>query len=336
MRKLKASVAKQDSTYKDYSQHDSASFFNAMVASCSPESALGKIYNEEISFEEQTTITCKKCGDSDVHSQKKASLVVDIPQAGWLCKLCTYFNSARTSGCEMCGAKKLPLPKDMKEWSSTSIQTFLHEINLSQYMEHLQSSGIRTGTELLEIDSQEELEELKIASPDAANLLKYLQQAQKGQSRTQRAQSHMTLDCCVKHTLRKEQWDSEKNWECDRCNSTDAEFSISMAACPNYLCVKLNRGSEERKDHRRIDFKLTGWEFPKDCLPKGAGSFTYDLYAVANHSGGVQGGHYWAYKKGAGNKWYQMNDSHVSPMDQRKVVSSECMMICYKRREFVC
>ena len=40
-------------------------------------------------------------------------------------------------------------------------------------------------------------------------------------------------------------------------------------------------------------------------------SYKYDLYGICNHSGGTEGGHYYAYVKNANGKWYEFNDANV-------------------------
>jgi len=51
------------------------------------------------------------------------------------------------------------------------------------------------------------------------------------------------------------------------------------------------------------------------------GSFVYELYAVMVHSGGAQGGHYYAYIKDLEtDKWYNFNDSIVREISVIDVV----------------
>jgi ubiquitin carboxyl-terminal hydrolase 4/11/15 len=38
----------------------------------------------------------------------------------------------------------------------------------------------------------------------------------------------------------------------------------------------------------------------------------YDLFAISNHYGSLNGGHYTAYAKNIDNKWYEFDDSCVS------------------------
>ncbi len=48
------------------------------------------------------------------------------------------------------------------------------------------------------------------------------------------------------------------------------------------------------------------------CFQEEAGvNHTYDLYAIANHSGSLNGGHYYADIKDE-NEWHRFNDSIVN------------------------
>jgi len=59
----------------------------------------------------------------------------------------------------------------------------------------------------------------------------------------------------------------------------------------------------------------------------------YDLYAVSNHYGSLNGGHYTAFCKNAPtDKWYHFNDSSVSPVDPEQVCSSGAYLLFYRRR----
>lgn len=60
----------------------------------------------------------------------------------------------------------------------------------------------------------------------------------------------------------------------------------------------------------------------------------YDLYAVSNHYGGLNGGHYTAtaYNSEA-KKWYDFNDSSVSGTSVDEVVSAGAYLLFYRKRE---
>jgi len=60
----------------------------------------------------------------------------------------------------------------------------------------------------------------------------------------------------------------------------------------------------------------------------------YDLVGVINHSGKASGGHYTLHMKCEGGNWYNFNDSSVTPIVARDVVSSSayCLVYCQKAR----
>lgn len=61
----------------------------------------------------------------------------------------------------------------------------------------------------------------------------------------------------------------------------------------------------------------------------------YDLYAVSNHFGSLNGGHYTATcLNHATDKWYYFNDSSVAPVDDnRMIISSAAYLLFYRRRD---
>jgi hypothetical protein len=59
---------------------------------------------------------------------------------------------------------------------------------------------------------------------------------------------------------------------------------------------------------------------------------SYDLYAVCNHDGNMQGGHYTAYcKNPIDGSWYSFDDTKVSQMLETSVVTSDAYILFYQR-----
>ena len=55
--------------------------------------------------------------------------------------------------------------------------------------------------------------------------------------------------------------------------------------------------------------------------------------AVANHSGGLSGGHYWAYTKSTNGRWYNCNDEDNSEItNEGTIVSNSAYVLVYKKR----
>ena len=81
-----------------------------------------------------------------------------------------------------------------------------------------------------------------------------------------------------------------------------------------------------------VDFPLTDLNLSDFAAPKVQGC-TYNLYGVANHSGTMHSGHYTAYcKHPYTGEWHEYNDSHVSPVSSRSVVSSEAYVLFYEQQ----
>ena len=59
----------------------------------------------------------------------------------------------------------------------------------------------------------------------------------------------------------------------------------------------------------------------------------YDLFAVTNHFGNLNGGHYTAFGKNINGQWYNFNDSSVSSANTSNIVSEAAYLLFYRRRE---
>jgi ubiquitin carboxyl-terminal hydrolase 4/11/15 len=68
-----------------------------------------------------------------------------------------------------------------------------------------------------------------------------------------------------------------------------------------------------------VNFPIEGLDIQPhvrmNCEEEGVSS-VYDLYAVVNHYGSLNGGHYTAYAKNNDGNWYDFNDSCVSNHSQ--------------------
>ena len=66
----------------------------------------------------------------------------------------------------------------------------------------------------------------------------------------------------------------------------------------------------------------------------GSNSLIYDLYAISNHFGSLNGGHYTAYCKNPLDKrWYEFDDSDVSKMDPSNTCTKAAYVLFYRRRK---
>jgi len=137
---------------------------------------------------------------------------------------------------------------------------------------------------------------------------------------------------------------------CSQCGGSDNKaFSqkTSIFRFPSYLIIQLGRFSSmvqgegddaqwwSNKICTDVVFPVTGLDmtrrFPhayaRDPPP------LYDLVAVANHRGGVNGGHYYTYAKSAAGVWYRYDDNVVKEIKDVQLVSEFAYMLFYERRK---
>jgi ubiquitin carboxyl-terminal hydrolase 4/11/15 len=93
-----------------------------------------------------------------------------------------------------------------------------------------------------------------------------------------------------------------------------------------------------RKIKSSIDFPIRGLDISQTLAKENVfykdSSLKYNLYAVANHSGGVSGGHYYAYCRNMlEDKWYEYNDIHVIRMRESEIVTPEAYILFYIRED---
>lgn len=106
---------------------------------------------------------------------------------------------------------------------------------------------------------------------------------------------------------------------------------ISFWSLPNILVVDFKRfNSKNQKNQVLITFPLDDLDLSSYVIGYKKSSYTYELYGVCNHYGGVNGGHYTAFIKNANGKWYEFNDSTVTEMNPSHVVSPKAYCLFYR------
>ncbi|KAI9474762.1 hypothetical protein BX667DRAFT_463197, partial [Coemansia mojavensis] len=149
-------------------------------------------------------------------------------------------------------------------------------------------------------------------------------------------QKQVTLEDCLTEFTRSEQLGEEDLWYCSKCQEhQQATKKFDLWRVPEILVVHLKRFQHSRAWRDKIDvfvdFPLTGLDLTQHmCGPHGE-NLVYDLYSVCNHYGGMGGGHYTAYARNPeDDKWYNFDDSHVSPVsDPESVKTAAAYMLFY-------
>ena len=128
----------------------------------------------------------------------------------------------------------------------------------------------------------------------------------------------------------------DNKWYCPKCKKHQlAQKKMVIFTCPEILIIHLKRFKNNSKIGNLVNFPIEGLDMGKYIKYNEieTNDNIYDLFAVANHFGGLHGGHYIAYCKNyIENKWYEFNDSRVSDIDENNIVSSSAYVLFYKKR----
>jgi len=143
-----------------------------------------------------------------------------------------------------------------------------------------------------------------------------------------------TLEDCINYYVLSENMEEDNKIICEKCKKKcNGKKKTSIWKMPPVLTISFNRFNDYgQKINKHIEFPIERVNFG-DLVEKNSDrKALYDLVAIANHSGGLQGGHYWAYAKGTNGKWYEYNDTSVEEIGMDVLVSSTAYYVVYVRR----
>uniref|UniRef100_A0A3P9IM91 Ubiquitin carboxyl-terminal hydrolase 15 n=1 Tax=Oryzias latipes TaxID=8090 RepID=A0A3P9IM91_ORYLA len=149
------------------------------------------------------------------------------------------------------------------------------------------------------------------------------------------------LKDCIDLFTTKEKLGADDPWYCPSCKQhQQATKKLDLWSLPPVLVVHLKRFSYSRymrdKLDSLVDFPLRDLDMSEFLINPNAGPCHYDLIAVSNHYGGMGGGHYTAYAKNKDDgKWYNFDDSSVSPASEDQIVSKAAYVLFYQRQDTV-
>eukprot|EP01105_Mastigella_eilhardi_P010953 TRINITY_DN252_c0_g1_i1.p1 TRINITY_DN252_c0_g1~~TRINITY_DN252_c0_g1_i1.p1 ORF type:complete len:1046 (+),score=230.04 TRINITY_DN252_c0_g1_i1:252-3140(+) len=167
---------------------------------------------------------------------------------------------------------------------------------------------------------------------------KMLQTDESCQQSAGQKEARVTLNDCLKLFTTNEQLGPKDPWFCPMCKTHKQAYKkFDLWKLPEVLVIHLKRFCFNHAIHEKIGvdvqfpvrkLDLTGVVPPRDGPPS-----VYKLYAVSNHSGGLGGGHYTAKCVNAKeHRWYDYNDSSVSPVSTDSLQSPAAYLLFYRRK----
>ncbi|KAJ8559702.1 hypothetical protein K7X08_003760 [Anisodus acutangulus] len=151
-----------------------------------------------------------------------------------------------------------------------------------------------------------------------------------------RPQESVSLYKCLEAFLKEEPLGPEDLWFCPGCKQhRQATKKLDLWRLPEILVIHLKRFSYSRflknKLETYVDFPTHDLDLSSYMAFKdGKSSYRYMLYAISNHYGSMGGGHYTAFVHQGADRWYDFDDSHVSPISQEKIKTSAAYVLFYR------
>uniref|UniRef100_A0A8D0EBU6 Ubiquitin carboxyl-terminal hydrolase n=1 Tax=Salvator merianae TaxID=96440 RepID=A0A8D0EBU6_SALMN len=149
------------------------------------------------------------------------------------------------------------------------------------------------------------------------------------------ATSKCTLQECLRLFSKEEKLTDNNRFYCSHCKTRrDSLKKIEIWKLPPVLLVHLKRfsydGRWKQKLQTSVDFPLESLDLSQYIIGPKTNLKRYNLFAVSNHYGGLDGGHYTAYcKNAAKQRWYKFDDHEVSEISSSSVKSSAAYILFY-------
>jgi ubiquitin C-terminal hydrolase len=142
---------------------------------------------------------------------------------------------------------------------------------------------------------------------------------------------------CFDHYVKGETLEGENAWYNESVGKKQEIHKVTAFwNLPKILVISLKRFSTDgkRKLMHLVNFPLENLNLSKYVKGYNAKQYTYDLYGVCNHFGGVQGGHYTAFVKHADGSWLHFNDTSVDKItDLSQIVSPAAYCLFYRKKD---
>jgi ubiquitin carboxyl-terminal hydrolase 4/11/15 len=154
------------------------------------------------------------------------------------------------------------------------------------------------------------------------------------------ANNGISMDQCFSDTCKTEILNEDNAWFCSHCKERRrAHKTLEIWTAPDILVVHLKRFSRSAAGFKKlnlfVDFPLENLDMNSRILNKEDGKdYTYDLFAIDNHSGITSGGHYTAYAKNFfDGQWHKFNDTFVTSVSNlQEMVHGNAYLLFYRRR----
>ena len=122
---------------------------------------------------------------------------------------------------------------------------------------------------------------------------------------------------------------------CKNCSKKSMINKKKFTQLPEILILSLQRLNERTNKKNTIQIQFEEKLKMKHFIDRKCNdtkNYYYYLYAIANHSGTIDYGHYYAYIKIISD-WYEFNDAKVVKLKKIEHISSDAYIFFYRRND---
>ncbi|KAI8866019.1 cysteine proteinase, partial [Ramicandelaber brevisporus] len=150
------------------------------------------------------------------------------------------------------------------------------------------------------------------------------------------------LQKCLEEYFKAETLSGNDAWECRKCKvKRTSTKKLILTRLPNVLTIHLKRfkgnGILNEKLRTFVDFPITGLDMSQFIHPGVAGTdenkvSKYNLFAVSNHYGNLDGGHYYSFVKAPlSEQWFVLEDRNVKTLATQDICIDQAYVLFYVR-----
>ena len=129
---------------------------------------------------------------------------------------------------------------------------------------------------------------------------------------------NVTLFDCFNKQCECELLEGDNAWFNEKENKKqNVNKRLLFWSLPNIMIIDIKRfitsmNGRTKKNQQFIDIPINNVDFSKYVEGYAKETYIYDLYAICNHHGQIDGGHYSATIRTSNGKWYNFNDTQVT------------------------
>ena len=141
-------------------------------------------------------------------------------------------------------------------------------------------------------------------------------------------------DCLDEH-VKEEIMNGENGWYNEKTKKKeDVRKRVVFWNFPSIIMIVLKRFSMDGKTKNNEHVNCPIYELNLSKYVKGynASTYMYELYAVGNHMGNLNSGHYTCFTKSLSGKWLHYDDDNVSEIQESDVITPMSYCLFYRKK----